>query len=159
VRYDDRESVSQLPPPPLFSQFSMYETIEEYHTSTMRLPTHSLGIITLLSHCLALLVPQQAPDQLSLGQPETVVGICPSFKVNCVLDDDWRRPIGSIGKKRVYLPTAGKSTMSSADGRQAFCRVGLRCNQCEENVNSRECNVLFRKECGRMCKAYGPIPF
>ncbi|WVW79117.1 hypothetical protein I302_101082 [Kwoniella bestiolae CBS 10118] len=70
---------------------------------------------------------------------ESFKGICPDFEVRCVKDGDWRNPIGRIGSK-------------------PFCREGIRCNQCEEHKNTRECNRTF-KECEGECEAYGPIPF
>ena len=66
-------------------------------------------------------------------------------------------------------------------GVKSFCRVGIRCNQCEEKKNtcvppslsvdsrrwvddllrndSRECNMTFPAECKGECEAYSPIPF
>ncbi|WRT68849.1 uncharacterized protein IL334_005830 [Kwoniella shivajii] len=67
-------------------------------------------------------------------------GICPNFDVRCVKDGDWRNPVGKLGSK-------------------PFCRKGIRCNQCEESKNTRECNRTFRVECEGDCQAYGPIPF
>ncbi|WVQ94784.1 hypothetical protein IAU59_001866 [Kwoniella sp. CBS 9459] len=66
-------------------------------------------------------------------------GVCPNFDVRCVKDGDWRHPVGKLGSK-------------------PFCREGIRCNQCEETKNTRECNRTF-KECEGECEAYGPIPF
>ncbi|WVF67188.1 hypothetical protein IAT40_001935 [Kwoniella sp. CBS 6097] len=88
-----------------------------------------------------------ANDQLTFTYPseddhilEALKGVCPDFDVRCVKDGDWRHPIGKLGPK-------------------PFCREGIRCNQCEESKNTRECNRMFRKECEGECEAYGPIPF
>jgi len=37
------------------------------------------------------------------GEPaggQIALDICPKLKVNCVLDGDWRHPVGSLGTKR-----------------------------------------------------------
>jgi hypothetical protein len=109
-------------------------------------------------------------DQLPLSDLPAVsnvdtLDICPELEVTCVLDGDWRHPVGRLGKKRESLPISiwthqdldPTSKGISAD-LPAFCRKGLRCNQCYEEGNTRECNRQF-VECGRSCEAYGPIPF
>lgn len=123
---------------------------------------------------------------------DTTMGICPAFEVKCVLDRDWRHPVGYLGKRRkldgiewigwendinqpplpfcLYLthphppslPCPHRFRVSMKRARAltlAFCRVGLRCNQCEEERNTRECNRMFREECKGRCEAYGPVPF
>lgn len=114
----------------------------------------------------AILPRDQLPlfDLPALSNVDTL-DICPELEVTCVLDGDWRHPVGRLGKKREspliswwthqHLDLTSKGI--SADP-SAFCRKGLRCNQCYEEGNTRECNRQF-VECGRSCEAYGPIPF
>ena len=123
-------------------------------------------------------IPQDVP------RIQNFLDICPNLKVNCVLDGDWRHPVGSLGTRREYL----KLELSANQlGRLAsfviaflvsaalllrmsvsrvlilitlaFCRSGIRCNQCEEMRNTHECNRSFREACAGSCEAYGPIPF
>jgi hypothetical protein len=47
---------------------------------------------------------QAAPEDLdfdnSQEQRQTVWNPCPQFNVKCVLDGDWRHPVGDLGPKR-----------------------------------------------------------
>ncbi|WWC73304.1 uncharacterized protein I206_107271 [Kwoniella pini CBS 10737] len=99
----------------------------------MKFPT--VIILALMYVTFSSAFPIDNPSSLS---QETFKGICPNFDVRCVKDGNWRNPIGKLGSK-------------------PFCREGLRCNQCEESRNTRECNRTF-KECEGECQAYGPIP-
>ncbi|CED83328.1 hypothetical protein [Phaffia rhodozyma] len=66
---------------------------------------------------------------------------CPSMTIRCVKDGKWPSGIvGDIGKKE-------------------FCFSGFRCNQCEEQANTDECNLTFPIECEEACQAFAPIPF
>lgn len=38
--------------------------------------------------------------QIPLTEPPTQLDICPELEVTCVLDGDWRHPVGKLGKKR-----------------------------------------------------------
>jgi hypothetical protein len=79
---------------------------------------HAQGIIAYLallvlslSSILAAIIPpllnQDQPgldtDTIAFGQDSdrTVLDICPELNVKCVVDGDWRHPIGYLGKKRM----------------------------------------------------------
>ncbi len=50
-------------------------------------------------------------------QAQLALDICPSLKVNCVIDGDWRHPVGTLGSKRgSFSPAIGSLRASSARG-------------------------------------------
>ena len=50
-------------------------------------------------------------DQEEATKSQVGLGVCPKLKVNCVLEGDWRHPVGSLGNRRgsdcVGVPTFG----------------------------------------------------
>jgi hypothetical protein len=42
-------------------------------------------------------------SQLQDGIDQTTLDICPELNVKCVIDGDWRHPVGALGKKRESL--------------------------------------------------------
>ena len=135
----------------------------------MKLTTQFAAILSLCLSIAAMPTNQLAfnfPDLASSPVPapdltlvDSLWGCPTTWTIRCVLDGDWRNPVGNIGVKE-------------------FCRVGIRCNQCDEKKNtfvdalrrivlrakfasrfSRECNMTFPAECKGECEAYSPIPF
>jgi len=39
-------------------------------------------------------------DETITTQAQLALDICPQLKVNCVLNGEWRHPVGTLGKKR-----------------------------------------------------------
>ena len=68
--------------------------LESLPPSTMR---STVSFWTTLA--LALFLLDVVAHPLLPGQ-QTALDICPNLKVTCVLDADWKHPIGSLGPKR-----------------------------------------------------------
>ena len=79
-----------------------------------------LAILAIIYCTLVSAIPL---SELTLG-----VDICPQLNVKCVKDGDWKHPVGDLGKKR-----ESESDYAHA---AAFCREGIRCNQCDISKNS-----------------------
>ncbi|KAG8785529.1 hypothetical protein FRC12_017457 [Ceratobasidium sp. 428] len=93
----------------------------------------------LLLSALYFISPQREQPPIKDLTSETL-DFCPKMTVRCVKGGDWPRGIvGDIGKKE-------------------FCWEGFRCNQCNIDANTDECNVKF-PECEDACDPFAPIPF
>lgn len=124
-------------------------------------------VACLVAAYIVVAIPQHwSPSDFLDGVDQTTLDICPELNVKCVIDGDWRHPVGELGKKRESLwygaMPYGPESIAELLMREtslAFCRSGIRCNQCDELKNTHECNRSFRAECHGECEAYGPIPF
>lgn len=93
----------------------------------MKLITQLAAILSLCLSTAAMPTNQLAfnsPDLASSPIPtpdltlvDSLWGCPTTWTIRCVLDGDWRNPVGNIGVK-------------------PFCRVGIRCNQCDEKKNT-----------------------
>ncbi|CAE6500010.1 unnamed protein product [Rhizoctonia solani] len=104
------------------------------------------NIYRFLFPAISILSSQRGSDptgeltQYTQAQVPATFDICPRMTIRCVKDGNWPKGIvGDIGKKD-------------------FCREGFRCNQCDIEANTDECNLSF-PECENACDAFAPIPF
>ncbi|KAH7337826.1 hypothetical protein B0J17DRAFT_438662 [Rhizoctonia solani] len=108
------------------------------------------AIYRFLAPALSLLpskpAPENALDDVAPAhlqhddQSATLWDPCPKMTIRCVKDGVWPQGIlGNIGQKE-------------------FCREGWRCNQCDIEANTDECNLKF-EECNDLCQAFAPLPF
>ena len=99
----------------------------DFPFATMQLALRALAILSL---CLGITaiptnqLPFNSADLASsvlppadLAADSSLWGCPTTWTIRCVIDGDWRNPVGNIGVKE-------------------FCRVGIRCNQCDEKKNT-----------------------
>ena len=91
--------------------------------------------------CLTVLSSFALPQPLVLEDQLTLLDVCPKFTVRCVKDGDWAHPVGELEKKRApHLPHplmhSRRAWRSGLIYAVAFCREGIRCNQCDIKRNS-----------------------
>lgn len=72
--------------------------------------------VVILHPANALAITQHHDDAT---KAQLALEICPQLKVNCVLDGDWRHPVGTLGKKRQSrLSVAAPSSRTAMHQRQ-----------------------------------------
>ena len=84
-------------------------------------------------------------------------GICPNLKVRCVKDGKWPSGIvGDVSRSSLSFSYLDDLISSLQIGSQPFCRMGIRCNQCDEEKNTFV-NSLYINQSGllddRICRA------